>query len=119
MRSTGPETQDTFFSAAGRHFEALELMIGWTDWKVDLWETDPKAKTHAEAIGKAAREEIDRAAAYGIALAPSFNFGGSGPGSGKLETRRMPQFQGETFNPETGEFEKQHDRFESTSTPRP
>lgn len=112
VKSAPAEAQETFFEATSKHFEVLELMIGWTDWKYDLWQTDPKAKAHAEAIAKAAREELDLAAKYGLTLAPSFEFGGSGPGSGKLETRRMPHFQGETFDPETGEFTRQRDLFD-------
>ncbi len=99
------EELERFFAEMAPHFDVMELPIAWTDWKWDLgWDRDAAARAHAEAIAAEARKQIEIAHRHGIRLAVSLNFGGSGPGTGKIETRRQPQYQGETFDPETGEF---------------
>ncbi len=107
VRTRAVEELERFFAEMAPHFDVMELPIAWTDWKWDLgWDTDAGARAHAEAIAAEARKQIEIAHRHGIRLAVSLNFGASGPGTGKLETRRQPECQGETFDPETGEFVK-------------
>lgn len=112
VRAAPAAEQDHFFAAVAPYFDGLELPIAWTDWKADLWDRDPAARAHADAIAAAARAEIDRAAAHGLRIAVSLNFGESGPRCGKIETRRQPEFQGETFDPLTGTFARSPERYD-------
>ncbi|MGD9496173.1 MAG: hypothetical protein AB7Y46_07670 [Armatimonadota bacterium] len=105
VRTRPVEELERFFAEMAPHFDVMELPIAWTDWKWDLgWDTDAAARAHAQAIAAEARKQIEIARRHGITLAVSLNFGGSGPGTGRAETRRQPQFQGERFDPESGEF---------------
>ena len=107
VRVRPEEELERFFAEMAPHFDVMELPIAWTDWKWDLgWDADPAARAHAEAIAAEARKQIEIARRHGISLAVSLNFGGSGPGTGRAETRRQPDLQGERFDPETGEFIK-------------
>ncbi len=107
---------ERFFAAMAPHFDVMELGVSWTDWKWDLgWDRDPAARGHAEAIAAEVRKQLRIAHRHGIKLALGLHFGGSGPGTGVLETRRQPQFQGESLDPETGGFHKQRDHFDWAS----
>ncbi len=113
VRPHKEEDLERFFAEMAKHFDIMELGVAWTDWKWDLgWDRDEAARKHAEAIAAEVRKEVRLAHRHGIKIALSLNFGGSGPGVGKLETRRQPQFQGETFDPETGAFAKNRDAFD-------
>ncbi|MCX7598857.1 MAG: hypothetical protein N2512_08335 [Armatimonadetes bacterium] len=107
VRRHSEEELERFYSEMARHFDILELGVCWTDWKWDLgWDRNEEARRHAEAIAEEVRKQVRIAHAHGVRIALSLNFGGSGPGVGVIETRRQPHFQGETFDPETGEFRK-------------
>jgi len=113
VRTRDADELQRFFAEMAPHFDILELPVAWTDWKWDLgWDGDAQARAHAEAIAAEVRKQLDIAHRHGIRLAISLNFGGSGPGTGKLETRRQPQVQGERFDVETGEFVKAPDFYD-------
>jgi hypothetical protein len=113
VRSHSDEDLERTFSELAPYFDILELPIAWTDWRHDLgWDKDAGARQHAEAIAAEAQKEIRIAHKHGIKLAVSLNFGESGPGTGKLETRRQPQFQGGVFDPVAGTFSKSRDQFD-------
>ncbi|MEI7730320.1 MAG: hypothetical protein WCO56_12155 [Verrucomicrobiota bacterium] len=110
------EELERFFTAMAPHFDVMELVIAWTDWKWDLgWANGSASRLHAEAIAAEVRKQLRIAHRHGIRLALSLNFGDSGPGTGQLETRRQPQYQGETLDPETGSFIKKRDVFDWSS----
>lgn len=113
VRTRSEDELERFFEEMARHFDVMELPVAWTDWKWDLdWSKNAEARKHAQAIAAEVQKQVRIAHKHGIKIALSLNFGDSGPGTGKLETRRQPQFQGETFNPETGEFEKDRDFYD-------
>jgi hypothetical protein len=107
VRAHSEEELETFFAEMAPHFDVMELGVAWTDWKWDLnWETNAAARAHAEGIAAEVQKQVRIAGKHGIKIALSLNFGGAGPGVGNAETARQPQFQGETFDPLTGEFRK-------------
>lgn len=113
VRRYAEEELQRFYAEMAQHFDILELMVAWTDWKWDLgWDRNEEARRHAEAIAEEVRKQVRIAHAHGIRIALSLNFGGSGPGVGAAETSRQPHFQGETFDPETGEFHKAPEFFD-------
>ena len=113
VRTHAEEKLERFFDEMSNHFDVMELPVAWTDWKWDLgWDKNPAARKHAETIAAEVKKQVRIAHKHGIKIAISLNFGGSGPGAGKLETRRQPQFQGEWFDPESGEFTKNRDFYD-------
>lgn len=113
VRSRPDAELERFYSEMARHCDVMELMVGWTDWKWDLgWERDAAARQHAENIAAEIQKQVRIAHQHGVKLALSLNFGGSGPGVGVLEARRQPEFQGETFDPQTGAFTRNLEAFD-------
>lgn len=100
VRGHGEQELERFYAEMQKHFDILELMVGWTDWKWDLdWNKDEGARKHAEAIAAEVRKQIRIAHKHGMKLALSLNFGGSGPGTGSIETRRQPPVPGRDPRP--------------------
>ena len=116
VRGHDEEELERFFAEMAKHFDVMELMVGWTDWKWDLgWDTNEAARKHVETIALEVKKQVCVAHKHGVKIALSLNFGGSGPGTGKIETRRQQRFQAETLDPETGEFTKVPDVYDWAS----
>ena len=111
-----PEATERIVREMAKHFDVVELMVAWADWKHAVgWGRDSKAKGNADRIAAKAQEWVDIGLKHGVEMALSTNFGDGEPGTGKLETRRQPQFHAETFDPATGAFHKQRDVFDWTN----
>ncbi|MCX6907077.1 MAG: hypothetical protein NTY01_03430 [Verrucomicrobia bacterium] len=100
-----------------KHFDVVEVYTGWADWQYAIgWGTNATARATADRLSAKLQEWIDVGHACGLRIALSMNFGGGEPGTGPAETRRLPQFQAETFKPDTGEFVKAEGQFDWASS---
>ncbi|MBM4080213.1 MAG: hypothetical protein FJ278_10985, partial [Planctomycetes bacterium] len=111
-----PEETRKLATEIAKHFDVVELHTSWADWQFGVgWDKDQKARETADRLAAKVREWIDIGHECGLRLALGMNFGGGEPGTGPHETRRLPQFQAETFGPETGEFKKAEQQFDWAS----
>ena len=95
------DEKDKFMREVAKHFEVIEMAVAWTDWRYELWSHDEKARKHAEEIIRETQEWIDAAHRNGVLVAISLL---TSPGTSRYEVHRVPQFQGEYFDPHTGRF---------------
>lgn len=98
------EEKDRLVGELSKHFEVVELFIAWSNWWYAQWQEDPRKREHAENIARETQEWIDAAHRCGMRVALSLSW--ASPGCSEWETTLVPQFQGETFDPQTGSFPK-------------
>ena len=114
--SLDPDETERQVKEMAKHFDVVELILSWADWKHSLsWDTNPKARAAADALAAKTQEWIDIGHEHGLMLALSLSFGGGEPGTGRQETRRKPEFQAEAFDPIAGEFSKVSSQFDWTN----
>lgn len=98
------EEKNRLMAEVGKHFEAVELFIAWSNWWYARWDEEPKLREHARALAREAQEWVDAAHRHGVLAALSLSW--AAPGCSEWETALVPQFQGEYLDPDRGEFVK-------------
>ncbi|MBC7289288.1 MAG: hypothetical protein H5T86_14865, partial [Armatimonadetes bacterium] len=98
------EEKERFMAEVAKHFEAIEVFVGWRNWWYALWEKEPLRKEIALAIAREAQEWVDAAHRHGVLAALSLSW--AAPGCSQWETPLVPDYQGEYFDPDTGQFVK-------------